>query len=107
MIWRSAELARRTASSVAAPGTTMPGTAGPRTGTGTRPRTGTTTLAFVLPELLTCVDAPGLTRRFSAALRPRGPRQNRKAAGALVEDAGPAKARRRLALKGVPWQSIR
>lgn len=96
MAGTSVEMARRTASSVAAPGTTRPGTAGPRTGTGTPPGTGTTTLVSVLPELLTGVDAPGLTRRVSPALRPRGPRQNRKAAGALVGDSGPAKARRRL-----------
>jgi len=89
-------MAIRTASSVAALGTTKPGTAGPHIGRGTRPRTGTTTSGSVLPELLTGVDAPGLTSRLSPALRSRGPRQNRKAAGALVGGGGPAKARRRL-----------
>ena len=86
-------MARRTALSVAAPGTTMPGTAGPRTGTGTRPITGTTTWASVLPELLTGVDAPGLTRLLSPASRPCGLRQNRKTASALVGGGYPAKAR--------------
>lgn len=93
-------MARRTALSVAAPGTTMPGTAGRPTATGTRPTTGTTTLGSVLPELLTGVDTPGLTKRFSPALRPRGPRQNRKTASALVGGRGPTKARWRLSVGG-------
>lgn len=93
MIGKSADMARRTASSVAALGTTTPGTAGPRTGTGTRPTTGTTTSAFVLPELPTGMDLPGLTRRISPALRPCGLRQNRKTASALVEGGRPATAR--------------
>ena len=96
MVGRRAEMARQTALSVAAPGTTTPGTAGRPTGTGTRPTTGTTTLVSVLPELLTGVDAPGLTRLFSPASRPCGLRQNRETASALVGGGCPAKARWRL-----------
>jgi len=56
---------------------------------------GALTSQKVLPEIPTGVDAPGLTRCISPALRLRGPRQNRKDVDALVRSGGPTKARRR------------
>ena len=77
-------------------GTTTRGTAVLRTVTTTSPTTGTTTLAFVAPELTTKPDGLNLNRPPSTVSANR--RQNPKAPGVLVAEGGcPANARRRAA----------
>lgn len=80
---RKPYMASRTAFFVAALGTVTPGTAAPPLGTGTTPRTGTTTSASVFPELSTGPERPCLTRLPFPVLA-LCHRQNTKTAGALV-----------------------
>ena len=94
---RRAEMASGTALFAVAPGTITPGIAERHTGTRTSQAIVTTTLASVLPELMTGRSDPDLTRLvFRASHAAERLRRNRKVAGVLVGGRGRANARRRL-----------